>query len=178
MKEFDKNDYRVLMNYVRYIRENCKITPMIRPFQFYTYDYEFDKEIRPYEEIRFWDMKPLVFIFDAYKYEHGVNYVGINFHHIPVISRQIWLARIKKLQGTKFENNQMLRMKYQHLWKMFIKATNYATRQYRAERMSKVRKIDNSQMDEVMRFYGNTYYGATYSNIIANYKRFRPNIRK
>ena len=174
MKNFDEGDYKVLMNYVRYIKKNCRSAQMIRPFRFYTFDYAFDKETKPYDTIRFWDMKPLVFVFDAYKYDHGINFVGINFHHIPVISRQIWLARIKKVQGTKFFDNQFLRMTYNHLWRMFIKVTRYATRQYRLERTSKIRVVENDQMDDMMKFYANTYYGATYQNIVANYQKYRP----
>jgi hypothetical protein len=173
-REFDGSDFKVLQEYIRYLRENTRAAPMIRPFKFYAFDYDFDKETRPYETIRFWDMMPLVFVFDAYKHKNGINFVGINFHHMPVISRQIWLARIKKLQKEKFPNNRLLRMSYHMLWKMFIKATKFATRQYRVERVSRLREVDNNQMDDLMRFYANTYYGATYQNIVSNYKKYRP----
>lgn len=172
--EFNDNDFRVLSSYIRYLLTNTRPAQMIRPFKFYAFDYAFDKETRPYEEIRFWDMMPLVFVFDAYKHKEGYNLVGINFHHLPVISRQIWLSRIKKIQGDSFPNNRLLRMTYKQLWKMFIKASRYGVRQYRIERATRIRVIENIQMDEVMKFYANTYYGATYRNIEANYKKYRP----
>ena len=54
------------------------------------------------------------------------------------------------------------------------KAASYATRQYRVERVRIPRIIKPTEMDEVMRFYARTYYGATIANIEANYKKFRP----
>lgn len=171
--EFTDNDYRNLMKYRKYLLENTRPAQLIRPFRFYAFNYDFDKELRSHEVIRYWDMQPLVFVFHVYKFGDAYNFVGINLHHLPIQSRFIWLARIKKLQKAPFEENKIIRMKWNQLFRMYIKANKFAVRQYRIERAYRIRKIENSEVDSIMRFYANTYYGATYMNIVAKYRKFR-----
>ena len=50
----------------------------------------------------------------------------------------------------------------------------FGVRKYRFEAVKELRIIRLEDLDEIMKFYGRTYYGVTIKQIQARYSKFRP----
>jgi hypothetical protein len=132
-----------------------------------------------FEETRFYDWFPLCFIYDAYKSkDHELIYRGLNFHHIPVRARRLWMTRLRKFIGDDELNDderikQMIQ--YKELFYLFRKAT-FGIRQYRRDRMFEIRRVPANKLDDYMSFASKTYFSATLSEVGLNYKDFIPSV--
>jgi len=171
-----KSEFGVLAKYVKFIKDNFPRAKVIRPGEFYAYTYRFDKTQYPYSELKFWDVMPLVFVYELHKNkENEKMFRAINFHHAPVRPRQIWLNRTINLTGEAFERNKRLTRlaSWQRLFVMMKKISKKTVRQYYLKRMIQPRHIPNDRVEEVIRYYARTYYGISISQVEAQYLIFR-----
>jgi hypothetical protein len=182
-RQIPKDDIRLkrLPSYIKYTREQGEPATIVLPGYFYTYNYRFN--LNPnfhkldFDEVRFYDWFPLTFIYDGYKNKEGkLVYRGLNFHHLPVRARRLWLTRLRKYIGEdELDNNERIikMIDYKPLFYLFRKAT-FGIRNYRRERMFNIRKVPTHLIDDYMSFASKTYFAATLSQVGLNYKDFIP----
>lgn len=183
-RTIDNKDIRLkrLPSYLKYTREQGEETSLVRPGFFYTYNYRFN--LNPmfpklsFEEIRFYDWFPLSFIYDAYKEKATgkLVYRGLNFHHLPVRARRLWLTRLRKVIGEDEFNEDMQihqMVDYDKLFYLFRKAT-FGVRNYRRERMFNIKRVSHNKIDDYMSFASKTYFSSTLTQVGLNYKDFIP----
>lgn len=174
-----------LPSYLKFVREQGVETNILRPGYFYTYNYRFD--LNPhfpklsYDEVRFYDWYPLVFIYDVYREKKTNNlvYRGLNFHHLPVRSRRLWLTRLKKyIDHDEIEEDTKIKplVDYSNLRSLFIKAT-FGIRNYRRDRMFNIQRVPNYKLDSYLGFAAKTYFASTLAEVGLNYKSFDPRRR-
>jgi len=162
--------YSSFNNYLEYLKSNFRINSVIRKGHFYTYLYKFGKDY-PDDILKYFDWWPLTFIFDV-NYDKKY-FVGMNLHHMPVLSRQIWVSRLKKVSAENFENNkQPIRINYPSLISMF-KKSGFIVRNYRMDRVNLLRKVQLNSVDEVVRYYSDTYYKVSYEQSANRYRSLR-----
>lgn len=177
----EKPRYNSVGAYHRYLM-NFPRTGNIQVGRFFTYLYDFSKDY-PYKELKYYDFEPLTFIFSI---GPGEYFTGINFHHIPVRPRLLWLNRVIKL-ARRVDNNISTRftggtgrpvyriygLNYPLVYRILFKS-KIAIRRYRFDRVSLLRAIPVNDVDQVMRYYARTYYGVGYEQIVSRYKKYRP----
>jgi hypothetical protein len=163
--------YADINDYIKYLHENSERVGTLQLGAFYTYNYDFYKDKRPYEEVKFYDRIPLIFLFDFKKAKNGSNlFIGLNFHHLPVKARQIWLSRIRSYYTQLMESNKRLNtIDYKQLFYVHKKAI-LGVRQYRLEAVSRNRRIATTDLDEILKYYSKTYYGVTYDQVANKYR--------
>jgi hypothetical protein len=169
----DKIDYGSILEYIEYL-DSFKKTSKISSGYFYTYHYNFHKHY-PIEELKFYDWRPLSFVFSIVN-EDKPYFYGLNFHHLPVKARQWWLRKVKSAASSYFEQGGIRRipgLNYNTLQKIMKKGL-FGVRKYRFEAVKELRIIRLEDLDEIMKFYGRTYYGVTIKQIQARYSKFRP----
>lgn len=169
--------FLTINKYIQFLRKNYKRTKIIHRGFLYTYPYFFNRapgfKEEDFEKIKFYDFFPLVFVFDVNR--KNKTFVGLNFHHLPVKSRQIWLKRVQKIRKNIFEREGTNRviLKYNTL-KFLVKKSMFGIRQYRFDRIGELRMIPNQDWEKLFSLYGRTYYGVSLRQIEDKYKRFVP----
>jgi len=163
--------------YIQHIRKTYKRINLIQKGNLYTYTYlfnhapNFDKQ--DYEKIKFYDYMPVTFIFDID--EKNKTFTGINFHHLPVASRLIWLNRLKKMRGKLFEQEGVNRVILRYgVLKFLMKKSIFGIRKYRMDRTRELRIVPNQQWEELLSIYSRTYFGVTLAQVEQKYKTFIP----
>ena len=169
------SEFGRIAKYVKYLRQFPR-AGQVKPGNFYAYVYDFDKETEPYRVIKFWDTMPFTFVYELNAPIKGM-YRGINFHHVPVRPRQIWLARANQLVEEDMRaNKRLVRLsRWYILFHMLKKLSKKSVRNYYMERTHKLRRIPNDAVAQAMRYYANTYYGINISNVEKEYLKFRWN---
>jgi hypothetical protein len=166
------DSFENIKEYVKYLR-TFPLSRRIFLGSFYSFVYDFDKENKSFNEIKYYDLMPLVFITGRHeKYPNLIQ--GINFHHMPLNVRNKYIEIIKTLVKEDFEKDKRLVSiaRYDLLVKMFRKATKIAVRNYYIENISDLRKVENSDIEKTLKYYANTYYGINISNMERNYIRY------
>ena len=168
-----------LVDYMDYLDTEFKTTTKLYPNRMYTYDYKFSQDY-PYKELKFYDWKPLVYIFEI----RGKYAIGMNFHHIPPKARQIWFDRVEKL-SKRLDNNIRIKglggrpvykihgLNYPRVYQVLQKS-KISIRKYRFDRMSNVRDVDLRKFREVSSFFANTYFDVDISDIRKRYNIYKP----
>jgi len=168
-----------LTHYKKYIEFFDRATIIISGYM-YAYYYMFQRKGVPLDRLRFYDWWPLTFVFQVDYKER--RFYGLNFHHLPVRTRLIWLARIKRLYQAKFPTDETKRnfltpkripMTYKRLVLILIKS-KYGVRQYRMDRVRKLRIVPNTQWEQAMRYFPKTYYQVSYDQKVNAYNKFNP----
>jgi len=171
-----KSEFGALTKYVKFIKTNFPVAQTIKPGNFYAYTYRFDKKSEPYNVLKFWDVMPFAFVYELHKNkENEKMFRAINFHHVPVRPRQLWLNRTVKITGEAFAENKRLHRlaSWQRLYIMMKKISKKSVRQYYLKRMIQPRQIPNDRVEEVIKYYAKTYYGVSISQIEAQYLIFK-----
>ena len=162
--------FGVLNEYIKHIR-TFKFNKIIRNGFLYTYKYLFIKNptfrSQPFSKVKFYDFWPATFVFEVKP--KTKTFFGINFHHMPVRARKIWLFRISKAK----QKPERIRILYSRLKRLDKKST-FAVRQYRMDRGFEYRRIPFADWNFLFNFYARTYFGTTVDNVAARYRRFRP----
>lgn len=154
-------DYQREVNY-RGIRSS------IVPGYYYTFDYYFDKNNPNYhdDEIQYWDLAPLVLIYDTDVTESGQRVAwGFNFHLAPVEVRA-------KILGPKTAATDEKIPKSNANWDNVAEsnpAFGVIVRQYRLDRMRNIYKVGPNGFRELCNFKSPTYYKSTYGNVVQNF---------
>ena len=142
----------------------------------YTYNYNFDVT-GDFDKIRHYDWMPVCL---CYKIRPEVNtFFGLNFHHLPVKARTVWLARAKRLWGKKFPtrgknvNTPMkVNVSYTRILSILYGA-KLGVRQYRFDRVNDIRIVPNSQWYTLFRYHANTYLKSSYEKKVKLYNAGR-----
>jgi hypothetical protein len=170
-----KMDYGSIVEYNRYLN-GFKRAKTLRAGYFYVYKYNFYKNY-PIQELKYYDYRPLVFIFNVTNRENGKYFIGINFHHLPVKARQFWLRKLQSIAKRYFNMGGVQRipgLNYDTLQKV-MKKSIFGVRQYRANAIKDLREIPLDKLEDIMKFYAKTYYGITIREVQAKYNQFRIN---
>jgi hypothetical protein len=179
MPDTDTKGLGHLGHYKKYIEFFDRASIVLSGYM-YAYYYMFQRKGVPQEKLRFYDWWPLTFVFQVDFKER--RFYGLNFHHLPVRTRLIWLARIKRLYAAKFPTDEIKRnfltpkripMTYKRLVLILIKS-KYGIRQYRMDRVRKLRIVPNTQWEQAMRYFSKTYYRVTYEQKVNDYNRYNP----
>jgi hypothetical protein len=173
MPERTGKQFGVLKNYTKFLKDNFSKTKRMMVGNFYTFTYWFEKD-QDFNTIKYYDFMPLIFFFGINE-KHKNLYQGINFHHLPLQARKIYMEKMKSLVTEDFDNDRRLvrLARYTALFKMFRKATKFSTRQYEVANMRDIRKIPNTMVEEALQYYAKTYYGINISNVEKKYLAFR-----
>lgn len=160
-----------LQTYLQYLKDTGIPSSRVITGRFYTYSYMFDKS-RDFSELKFYDVYPLVFVYK----QRGQNFMALNFHHIPPKAREIWLSRARFLSGYLLENDRRVTnlTNFNQLYNMFKKASTASVRQYKKERVRHLRRVEAENLDEIMKFISNTYFGISVPAMISRYKLILP----
>lgn len=163
-----------IVEYKDFVMDRAERARAIHVGHFYTFHYRFYTHYPP-EELKYYDYFPLVFIFERRKTKEGkIVYYGLNFHHMPVRSRQIWLARINKIYGNSLENgDRITRFGYRDLFALFKKSIG-SIRQYRQEGILNLYRIPTPELRDIMTQATDTYYGVTLAEVRTKYQAFIP----
>ena len=165
------------MNYLK----GFKMTNRIYPGRFYAYNYNFKKDY-DWDDLKFYDYMPLTFIFEIDPKTNTA--LGINFHHIPVRPRILWLNRVKQIAEmfdeeikikdyTKRPVYKISGLDYPRVYKVLLKS-KIAIRRYKLNKIHYLRNIDIASIDEVMHYYAKTYVAVGISEIANRYSSYRP----
>ena len=171
-----KKEFGNLSKYVKFLKSNFPVATTIRPGNFYAYTYRFDRKSEPYKVLKFWDVMPFTFVYELHRNKDNEKmYRGINFHHVPVRPRQIWLRKTINITGEAFEQNRkLIRLaSWMRLFLMMKKLSRKSVRQYYIKRTLQPRLIPNDRVEEVIKYYAKTYYGIGISQVEAEYLLFR-----
>jgi hypothetical protein len=163
-----------LSSYRKYIRENLKVTKDFKLGGFYSYNYKFSLDYE-FDKLKFFDWLPISFIMNINMEKK--TFVGLNLHHMPVKSRQIWLSRLKKRYPNKFEIGgiKLLReLADEDLATKLLLKSKIAIRNYRFDRVRDLRIISLDQIEEIIRFYSNTYFAVNMNQINNRYNQYIP----
>lgn len=161
-------------NYVK-ILKTYRVNTDIKSGNFYSFIYKVDKS-RDYNVIKFYDLMPLIFFFDVHPKHKNIIY-GLNFHHLPLRARNLFLLRMKELMAENWDaNKRLVRIaKFERLFIMFKKASKFAVRQYDLRNMRQIREIPNKDMENISQYYSKTHYGININNVEKNYLAYRWN---
>lgn len=170
--------YININEYILYLRKTYKRNNNLKIGQMYSYQYLFNKapnfDKQDPNKIKFYDFYPITFVFDI-DFDNDTLF-GLNFHHLPVKSRMMWLDRTKKISEIQFAKpgvNRIPALRYPQLKAMFRKSV-FGIRQYKMERFRDLRIIPNEKWEEVFDFYSRTYYGVTLRAVANKYRTFIP----
>ncbi len=175
----DKPKYSHIRDYKQYL-ERFPRTGALKVGSFYSYAYNFQLNYE-WDELKFYDHMPLTFIF-AIDTEHN-HAIGINFHHMPVRPRLLWLNRVKTIAKHVQEEIQIRGLggrpvykisglNYPRVYKVLAKS-KIAIRRYRLNEIRFLRKIDVRFIDEVMRYYARTWLGVNIDQIRNRYLKYK-----
>jgi len=175
-----KPNYKNIRAYLNYLK-TFKLTNSIYPGRFYGYTYNFRKDY-DWNELKFYDYMPLSFIFEIDPKTNSA--LGINFHHMPVRPRLLWINRVKQI-AKRFEEEIQIKdynsrpvykikgLNYPRVYKILLKS-KIAIRRYKLDKMFYLRNIDLGNIDEVMRYYAKTYVAVNIDNIKQRYSDYKP----
>jgi len=173
-------NYGGINDYVKYLKTEFKPEGTIIPGRFYTMNYKFSLDYKD-DKLKFYDFMPLYYCFE--KWDGGV--VGMNFHHMPIQARTVWLDRVRNMSSQidamipyiDFRNPRIYRipgLNYPQVYKLLMK-TKIAIRRYRYDRMYDVRAVPLQNVWEVLHFYSRTYFGCTIKDIDQRWLHYNPN---
>lgn len=171
-------NYSNLNDYLRFVRENFKPTKTIRVGLFVSQNYLFHLNplYKKYpQKKKYLDFFPIdLVIYDNPKKKY---FAALNWHALPVPTRQILKARLEKQFQSAFnENKPMIRIpgiNYKKLLR-FLRKVGVGIRRYRYERVRKLAIIPPNMIDEVLKFKALTWYGSNYQGIKSQYDKYRP----
>lgn len=154
--------------YHKYLKETGIPSSRVITGRFYTYSYLFDKTKKDFKDLKYYDVFPLVFVYE----QRGQNFMALNFHHIPPKARAIWLSRARFLSEYLIENDRRVTnlTNFNTLYAMYKKASSASVRQYKKERVRNLRRVESENLDEIMAFIANTYFGISVPQMISAYK--------
>lgn len=171
-KERRYNNARTYLDFIAQFPRMPK--PRVGRFVCFTYNFH----TNPYyidhpEKKKYLDFQPFDLVI-AVRPKKG-TFMCVNFHHLPVITRQIFLAKLKKDYDSSFDRPKALipGINYKKLFK-YLKKIGVAVRNYRFERVMALREVPSNMIDETMRFYANFYYKSTYKAIVNRYLEYKP----
>jgi hypothetical protein len=129
---------------------------------FYVMEYEFSLD---YDErvVATFDLFPLF-------YKIGLdtknqNFIGLNFHHLPVKIRQLIL-------DTAFNNPTTLnKLTYNIAKSMIQQKVHKCVRNYKFERIRWIRKINTEEANKLIMYASNTYLDSSYADMVRRYKQ-------
>ncbi len=169
--------FRSINDYIKQIR-TFKRAANIFTGQLYAYNYLFTKapnfESAEFDVVKFYDFYPATFVFDVNR--ETKTFHGLNFHHMPVKARKLWLTRVQKIVPKPFETSGVTRIRnltFPKL-KVLFKKSMFGVRQYRMDRVRQLRIVPNQDWEELFEFFAKTYFGVTLAQVEAKYRSFRP----
>lgn len=167
-------NYASIAQYKRYLL-NFNRSSIIRTGYMYAFLYEFNTDYK-FDIVKYFDHLPLTFVLDVNLTKKLFG--GINIHHMSVEARILWYKRIKAITkiikwiniGRKVTRLQILN--YRKMLNVF-RGARRIYRQYRFDRVQWLRQVPLDEYDNIIRFYGNTYYGTTYGQVSRKYHSIR-----
>jgi hypothetical protein len=164
------DSYASIKKYFEFMKSVSERSNKFLIGNFYAYEYHFDKTDKDFDELKFYDKYPLIYLISKGPTDN--TFYGLNLHQIPVRSRLIWLTRFDKIAEILQEDQRAI-YRYEFIKSFFIKAV-FGVRMYRADRIVKLRRVDSTKMYDLSRFYSKTYYGTTIDAIEVRYANYNP----
>lgn len=184
MATFKPNNRDSISEFDNWINKNTKAVNKIIAGNFYTMKYDYkappDTISRvPKEILDFYDGRPVAFIFSGYKAKSNgkILMVGLNFHFLPLRTRQIWISALQKISPNSFKNNSRIIIP-EHLIREMIKKTKWGFRQYDINKIKRLNKIDFKDIRDILRFTPPTHEGKQYFQIEQAYKLYNPYVKR
>lgn len=103
------------------------------------------------------------------------TFLCINFHALPVKTRQILMAKLRKDYSKNFEKPKVLipGINYKKLFR-YLRRIGVAVRAYRFERVMLLREVPEEKIEDTVKFYANFYYNSNYNAIVKRYNEYKP----
>lgn len=170
--------YTNLNDYLRFIRENLKLVKTIKVGCFYSQNYLFHLNplYKKYpEKKKYLDFFPIdLVIYNSTKKHY---FVALNWHALPIPTRQILMARLKKSFESSFNEDAprvfIPGLNYKKLLR-FLKKIGVGIRRYSYERVRKLAIIPPHKLDEMIKFRALTWYQTNYEGIKNQYVNYKP----
>lgn len=184
-KSIQNYKYSDISEYFKFLNYSFERTNNIQVGKFYSFTYHFDFWKYGWDNVKFYDWYPFSFIFEI---NAEKNYaVGLNFHHIPLIPRQIWLKRVLKLGSSigskvrivQFGGRPVFKisgLNYPLVYKV-LRKSKIAIRRYNLHKMEDIRAIPIKYVEETLRYYAKTYYGVGINQIWRRYNDYNPHYK-
>jgi hypothetical protein len=133
----------------------------------------------PKHILDFYDGRPVTFIFGGYraKRNNKILMVGVNFHFLPLRTRQLWIFALEKVSPNSFSTGSKVKIPAELLRSLIYK-TKYGFRQYDINKIRALRKIKFADVRDIMRFIPPTHEGKQYYQIEQAYKLYNPYITR
>lgn len=161
-----KNQFASFDNYLTEVYKNSRPGKRVIAGNFYAFEYRFDKT-QAFEKIKAWDKYPLIYTIAKV----GDNYLGLNFHHLPVKARRIWFSRFNRLNNIS-DKNRRVKIMYSLLKTLYTKAL-FAIRLYNPKNIFYMRRIETPKLPLLFEYYSNTYYGINIEQMEFNFNNYK-----
>lgn len=137
-------------------------------FASYIYDYSLDYD---FDILKYFDFFPLTLFFNKTDSNH---IFGINFHHLPLLTRNWLLWRIQLLNPQAFKTKGVNKINISYaILKGLMRKSKAAVRQYRIDRMSDIRLVDNKDVSELCKYAPETYHAVNFTEVVTRYKNYK-----
>ena len=186
MTKFNYNNAKEYLNYIKDFPRKAR--PIVGRFVCFTYNFHTNPDYvdtvykigknkgkvrKNSEKKKYLDFQPFDLVIAVRPSKE--TFMCINFHALPVKTRQILMAKIKKNYEKTFEKPKILipGVNYRKMLR-FLKKIGVAVRQYRFERVMSLREVPKDEIDNLMKYYANFYYKTNYNAIVTKYNAYRP----
>jgi len=175
----DDPNFKSISDYRHYIKETFDRIGTVRAGRFYLYFYNFATDY-PWDELKFYDWMPLTYVWERDK----THFIGMNFHHMPVRPRLLWMGRVRKLAKQIDEAIAIKGLGGQPIWKIrnlnyprvyqILRKSKIAIRRYRLDRVKDLRAVDIRYVEDVMHWIARTYMGVSVKTMTSRYLEYKP----
>lgn len=135
-------------------------------FYSYIYDYSEDYDL---SVLKYFDYFPCSLMFTL---KDPLHVFGINFHHIPLLTRNWLLSRLKinNLQAFNLNGIHKINVSYLTL-KSIMKKSPLAIRQYRTDRIHDLKIISPKQFVDIVKYQPETFHATQFVDVVSKYRR-------
>ena len=162
------NNFKSLREYKQFLKQ-FPIVTKVEEGRFYSYIYDYAEDY-DFDVLKYFDFFPLTIFFNK---TSPLHIYGTNFHHIPLLTRNWFISRIKNQNTSQFKpnNKQKLNVTFNTL-KSLLKKTPAATRLYRTDRQYEIRLIPNHMVAECVKFQPPTFHAVQFPAVVQKYKHY------
>lgn len=164
-------DFKSITEYNNILKKyKTKINTRVKAGYFYSFDYDFsldyDKDV-----VKYFDTKPLDLIFTVKDSNH---FYGLNFHFLPLMTRSWFLNKLKSMNSKKMDSDkpEQLIISYNTITSI-MKKSKYCVRQYRNDRVSKLKELPAKEMFELVKYQIESFYAVYYDEVLNRHRTYK-----
>ena len=125
----------------------------IRKGNFYSFNYE--SKLYANDKLPYYDETPLIICLG----KNGQYVLGLNLHYVPIKNRKRVINRLQKLYSKEWDANKTLPNITWNKLRVELKYTNFMVKLYIKDRMDKVIKLENNEMEKAISIPSSNFIG-------------------